>query len=357
LEKNSNMVEIKDLAGLGEPLKRLVEVVGEGIGAVSRPFLTRLDASAKASEVRKIATAVSDSQKLLPGSIKYEAGKITIESSNPETVDVLPDATIEQRVISRIAYQEAKRQANIENIVGQAAKALGQIDSVASEKPNIDWTARFFRIAEDINTEHMQLLWGKVLAGEITRPGSYSLRTLDLLRNITQEEAELFVKAARRAFVGDQNRATFLPHFSEDYLKERYGLGYDDLMSLEELGLLFTNPVDLRLKTADEKRGEMLNRRMVFATGNTAVMIYWPGGCSSDDVPVVAFTKAGIELLQLVEKLRPDPDYIENFASHFRSEGVVIKVGPFTRTGDHGEIEIDKSLMTDLSQPAPKAEP
>lgn len=34
------MFEIKDLAGLSEPLKRLIEVIAEGIGGVSRPLLT-----------------------------------------------------------------------------------------------------------------------------------------------------------------------------------------------------------------------------------------------------------------------------------------------------------------------------
>ena len=34
-------MDIKDLAGLSEPLKKLIEVIGKGCGAVSKPFLTR----------------------------------------------------------------------------------------------------------------------------------------------------------------------------------------------------------------------------------------------------------------------------------------------------------------------------
>jgi len=49
------MVELKDLAGLSEPLKRLIEVVAEGIGGVSRPMLTRKNADAKAYEIKRIA--------------------------------------------------------------------------------------------------------------------------------------------------------------------------------------------------------------------------------------------------------------------------------------------------------------
>ena len=57
------MVEFKDIAGISESLKRLIEVVEEGIGGVSRPVLTRKNADAKAYEIRTIAEAIADSIK------------------------------------------------------------------------------------------------------------------------------------------------------------------------------------------------------------------------------------------------------------------------------------------------------
>src|ERR1700738_406886 len=44
---------------------------------------------------------------------------------------------------------------------------------------------------------YLQELWGKVLAGEIEQPGSYSLRALDVLSAMTQKEAERFVAACQ----------------------------------------------------------------------------------------------------------------------------------------------------------------
>jgi hypothetical protein len=38
----------------------------------------------------------------------------------------------------------------------------------------------------------MQLLWGKLLAGEVARPGNFSLRTLNVLQNLTRSEALAF---------------------------------------------------------------------------------------------------------------------------------------------------------------------
>jgi uncharacterized protein (UPF0128 family) len=109
------MFEIKDLAGISEPLKRLFEVVAEGVGGISRPLFTKKNADAKAYEIRTIAQAIAESQKLL-GSIKYETGNITIDVSEQNEISEVPDATIDQRVISRMTFQEAKRQTNIEQI-------------------------------------------------------------------------------------------------------------------------------------------------------------------------------------------------------------------------------------------------
>jgi hypothetical protein len=48
-------IEIKDIAGLSKPLKKLTEAIAEGIGGVSRPVFTPLNANAKVYEIHTIA--------------------------------------------------------------------------------------------------------------------------------------------------------------------------------------------------------------------------------------------------------------------------------------------------------------
>ena len=38
-----------------------------------------------------------------------------------------------------------------------------------------------------MSSEELQTLWGRTLAGEIKSPGSYSLRTLDFLKNLSHK--------------------------------------------------------------------------------------------------------------------------------------------------------------------------
>ena len=51
---------------------------------------------------------------------------------------------------------------------------------------------RFFNSIQDIGNEDMQTLWGKILAGEIKNPNTFTLRSLDTLSKITKGEAMLF---------------------------------------------------------------------------------------------------------------------------------------------------------------------
>jgi uncharacterized repeat protein (TIGR03899 family) len=314
------MIDIKDLAGLSEPLKRLIEVTAEGIGAVSRPFLIKANANAKAFEIRTVAQAIADSQKLL-GTMKYEEGNIIIESAPNQ--DVLPalENDIEQRIIMRVAFQQAKKQSNVEQVVQHAADELKSEQEVTDEKPDSDWVTRFFNISEDISADHMQILWGKILAGEIKKPGSYSLRTLELLKNINQEEAELFVRACKIAFA--INDKVLIPNQDNGaYLLEKYGLTFTDFLRLREIGLLVTNDLQFKLKASPEIS------QAVFTSGKTCIIVTRAKDAPKQGLNCITFTEIGKQLFQLTDKsFLADPEYVKRFAGIWRREGVEIKSG------------------------------
>ena len=91
----------------------------------------------------------------------------------------------------RIEFQERKRQGNIASVVREAATELGDKE-VPNHEPDPDWTARFFEGVQDVSSEDMRTLWAKVLSGEVEEPGRTSLRTLDILKNLTKEDAQVF---------------------------------------------------------------------------------------------------------------------------------------------------------------------
>ena len=330
------MADIKDLVGLGVAIPRLAEVVMEGIGFLTKPILTLLNAKAKAYEISVVSKAIAESQEKT-GDITYDDGKVRIESSGKNTPDQLPEASLETRANSRAEFQEARRQSNIESIVKRAAEEFDGSEDIGTDRPDSDWIARFFRIAEDITTEQMQALWGKVLAGEVKRPGSFSLRTLDVLKNISQKEADIFVRLARIAV--QDGSILFIPDIdNESFLEKRFGIRSIDLILLREIGLI--GPSDMFLSLATVKEATQFR----FTIGSTCVVIDRPAGTPNLPVPALFFTEVGRELHQFVERDPADLEYVEQIARPFQFPGVVARSGIVVQwyadgTFDHNDLQ------------------
>lgn len=101
---------------------------------------------------------------------------------------------IEGRAVERLRKREARRQRNIENITLKAIDALPPPDQISAEPVNEDWTSRFFEECQDISDEQMQQIWARLMAREVAHPGSFSPRTLSVVRDLTKSDANLFTK-------------------------------------------------------------------------------------------------------------------------------------------------------------------
>ncbi|MXV82272.1 DUF2806 domain-containing protein [Candidatus Poribacteria bacterium] len=77
----------------------------------------------------------------------------------------------------------------------QSADSINQ-ETNSSEEKTIDdvWLNIFEREARPQSNEEGQLLFGRILAGEIRNPGSYSFPTLKTLGELDQNTAALFKK-------------------------------------------------------------------------------------------------------------------------------------------------------------------
>lgn len=116
-------------------------------------------------------------------------------------------------------------------------------DQVSDEPVNPDWFARWRREACLIGEPEMRVLWGRILAEEVKQPHTISLKTLDILKNITSDDARLFCKIVRFRI------ATLIPI-------EPSPLGdYDlaNILTLEDLNLM---RFDLSLTTGVARTSE-----------------------------------------------------------------------------------------------------
>ena len=224
-------------------LEKLVDYAASGIGAVAgsmlAPWMAKQQAKAKSIK----AKAQAESLQIIAQAQADARQALTVP--NTTTTGTL-EITREQ-ITQRLKFQEHKRQQNIVSVVGQAAEDLGD-EEVPDNEPDHDWTARFFNDIQDVSSEEMQSLWAKVLAGEVQRPGSTSIRTLSILRTLDQAAAGLFRTLCSACVsvrpYGNEFWDARIPSLGGNVggnALEKYGLDYRNLCVLTEHELILSS--------------------------------------------------------------------------------------------------------------------
>jgi Protein of unknown function (DUF2806) len=153
------------------------------------------------------------------------------------------DVDIVARAAHNLLAKEYRRQKNKEEIARKAVEILQDETKTLRgtgpapqgdanqppPPPNVDddWLNVFERYAEEASTERLQELWARILAGEIRRPKTFSLKTLRFVSELDQETAALFEKHA--------------PYICQNAIITRQGLSGNELtelLHLQDAGLL-----------------------------------------------------------------------------------------------------------------------
>ncbi len=221
---------------------KLLDYVASGIGSVAGPMLATWRARREAQAIRIAAKGEADAL-LIQAEAQSEAREILLS----QDTEISGELDISDAVRQRIQFQERKRQLNIESVVKKAATQLGDTE-VSNDETDHDWTAHFFNHVQDVSSEEMQSLWAKVLAGEVERAGSTSIRTLGILKNIDQSTARLFRKFCSGCVflcidgrsLTDARVPSLGGNAASNVLKP-YGLGFGELNRLNEHGIIISD--------------------------------------------------------------------------------------------------------------------
>ena len=178
----------------------------------------------------------------------------------------------------------------------------------------IDWLIDFFEKAGDISDEDVQLLWAKVLAGEIKHPGSFSQKTLRILLDLEPYQANEFealtkilitntLEPGENPFVFDTSRLK--TDVNRCYLFER------NMLDLVDAGLLMPKTTgEIRefgftFKPIEPLKVLLTNRYEQIA------LCFFEKEESQSEKPVIEkyeLTSSGLELLQIF--YQPDNEYL-----------------------------------------------
>jgi Protein of unknown function (DUF2806) len=310
-----------DWNNIPEPLWRLIETTWRGIGNAGLTLFLGVRGRGEAKKLDAIAT-VMEKHSSGPLSITYKDEAWTIQTQDSQQQVTIPGTTLEQRTADRVALENQREQLRIENIVAYAVENLISETQVPNEMPSDDFVARFFDYAKTISTEEMQRLWGKIYSGEIKQPGTFSLRTLDVLRNISQSESELFVQVAQYAFYTKSE--VFVPAKIDLYSNKKHF--YRQLVLLAEIGLLHPTASGIYLSKSP-------NTNVIFAFSNdVAVSVVKDPNVQFRIEPpldVWTFTNAARQLARFFDWNNP-PGYVETFSEEAKKLGCIPTLGTYT---------------------------
>ena len=103
----------------------------------------------------------------------------------------------------RALVREAIQDNEIANLISCTVHASKDIanDKISNESEvSSEFLNRWRNEAKFISEETAQVIWGRILSEEVKEPNSISIRTLDVIKSLTKEEAEAFREACKFVF-------------------------------------------------------------------------------------------------------------------------------------------------------------
>lgn len=216
------------------------------------------------------------------------------------------DEDIRKKLARRNQVKASRKLSNLENIFEKALEFC--IEEEQEDNIDPDWFFSFVEMAEHVYSATMQEIWGKIFAVEVSKPGSFSLRTLSTLKNLTQRDAKIFQIAVGLAC---RKKGEYSPKLVFGYYQKpsffallgmqqnhqlnlsEFGLAYPDLLTLMDAGLIFSSEIE---------SGELNpNKKTEWRCGNE--VFYMAPKRSGIALNYYKFTPTGSELCKLVSSL------------------------------------------------------
>ena len=256
--------------------------------------------------------------------------------------------------VQKFGQRVLREQVNLDLISQRAANEIlpagvigdqneqGESDDTISD----DWLNAFEAEARQKSTEEIQVLFGKVLAGEIRKPGTFSTRAVRILGSLDRNTASHFAKLRSMCISQFQDMRVPSPGGNAgDNALQDYGLNFDTLNLLNEHGLVISDYHSWReitpsLPFPGPRAGQQAICVPLRYQGKHWILL----PSSSDYVGKrlringVALTSSGRELSKIVQ-IEPVDEYSKNLAEFFKRNGFQM-----TAVGDAQPRVLDLNL-------------
>ncbi|MCJ8294269.1 MAG: TIGR03899 family protein [Colwellia sp.] len=225
---------------------------------------------------------------------------------------------IEDRTAKRTRLSQIRKQKNIENIMQKTLTYCADFE--IGQRTDLDWFSRYIALCEEVSNPTMQDLWAKILAGELTKPGAFSFKALQVFRDMSIFDAKLLAKACSLSIKDPNKKGIRLitgayqqPGLFNFFSKQRqqycnlshYGLNYADLLALSENHLIYLQ----------ESESSLINKGEVLQFSYNGLPLKLTAIKSNICLQFYKFTPLGAELAHLISDKSND-----EFFEHLKSK-------------------------------------
>jgi hypothetical protein len=253
-------------------------------------------------------------------------GKQLVLNTAAEAVakKVTNDNNLMERAFDIFATDLIVKQQNKEKVLEIAVGELSNTKSfdISEDIIDDDWLGTFSTLASEKSNADVQQLLGKILAGEIRTPGSFSPLTLHILSTLTPRIAQSFEAVCNLSTLwnpDEPNNVAFVlnqpyPNYLHQGLPE-YGVSYGDILILQNYGLL-TQKLDAGLALREPVLEAIVDigGTQVKLKSNTGIPIY------VSLQPLSPLSISGSELRQIIS-LKVPAEHLKQQIKYFNSIG------------------------------------
>ncbi|MEH8225513.1 DUF2806 domain-containing protein [Aeromonas veronii] len=313
-------------------LKMWETLAEKGIGSLLAPWQEKRMADARTEIRRKemlvLAQAEIEVESIKSGKSSFQLKpQVKLLNAPSENIDALGrieptiDLTGLAIAVSNNDFSESvRKETNIAKSILIAEDILGQDQQEPSDTPiDDDWIYSWRDYAGRVSSEELQDLWGRILAGEVKQPGTYSMRTLEFLKGLSKSEAELISKAARFVIDGRIYRE------KEEFL-EREGVYFSSLLFLQDIGIL-SGVEALGLTTTYKTQDQNKYFKGLIAS-NKIIILEHEDKNKTVEAEVYLLTRVGAEVLRLAS-FGVHTDYLDSVAKDYAKKGFNVKTADF----------------------------
>lgn len=221
--------------------------------------------------------------------INLEHGEVNIDQSINKGISVNELKKLGKNFSDHFeSLFERRNQLDKENIIEIVKKTAAEMKADEKiESPLEDWTLKFFKYSSYGNDDKVRDIWSKLLKMELVNHGSVSLRTMEILSNITHDEAELFEIFSSYVIGGG--------YAPKDIIDDSKEFSFENILILKECGLVYSDSIMNITSTVEKDKNSNFNNK-------NYLLLYKTSKNSGDSFsfPIYGLTRAGQELYRIL---------------------------------------------------------